>query len=53
MSELERIEDGLSAGAAESLSGIVAFAQWVRRAVIAVGVVSAIALSIVAAGHNL
>jgi len=53
MRELDRIEDGLSPEAAESLSGIVVFAQRVRRAVIGGAVVSAMVLCIAAAAHTL
>jgi hypothetical protein len=52
MRATERIEDGLSPGAAESLTGIVALAQWLRRAVIVALVVSVTVLCITAAGHN-
>jgi hypothetical protein len=53
MREPERIEDALSPEAAESLAGIVAFAQRVRRAVVAAAVVVGTVLCIAAAGHTL
>jgi len=53
MSGLDRIEDGLSPKAAESLSGIVGFARRVRRAVIGGAIVSATVLCIAAAAHSL
>jgi hypothetical protein len=52
MREAERIE-GLSPGAAESLAGIVVFAERIRHGVIAAAVVSAIVFCIAATAHNL